>query len=474
MRSIGRIFACALGLGLGLAAFASAQRDAVLGSGGNLYLIKAGTYGSLFPQGHAAEPDSDVLALDVVRPGGSAPERLLVPGTEGADVERLPSLLFEESSGTVFLVWERRINFIHPILMLSGFTGGGSWLDPIEILGNPFAPKNSPQLAITHDTYQTTEAAADAEPVTHHRTVLHLLWGEESNSGAMDTFYTPIFLENGTFIGRSPVYRLNDFDSAQAPSSSFDLAPGLLNALKIQNGRDDRTVVAAFTSPETRRVVTVEIDVLPAQLQQLADGARAHIIDIGLKLYPSKLQVIADKARAHIIDIGVAYHPAVVQSLAAQVYDYILASGPGSGDLQSLAEGARAHIIDIGAKLSGRGLKNVNGAATADDDGVTVEITPTPLTSLAEDPGALASHLLQIRVASSRPAPRVGAGDVSLFVSPGGQDVLLAWVEGDRVLYRETVGATDPSWRDALEIRLSDNLPLQRAVEILDQRIRNR
>ncbi|MES1211883.1 MAG: hypothetical protein ABUL63_06070, partial [Acidobacteriota bacterium] len=273
-------------------------------------------------------------------------------------VENSPSLIFEDKSETLFLVWESRVNGIFPVLMLGGLDAG-QWLQPVQVNGNPMSDKTSPQIAVTHDSYQVTESQE-----IRQRTVIHLLWGEENGAGAYETFYAPVILANGSFIGKTPIYRLNDFDDASVAVGLPPLDSGLLHALRIQPGRDGQTVVAAFISPVTRRIITLEIDVLPAQLGMLADDARAHIVDIGRRLsFPAKIQQIADGARAHIIDIGRAFQPEIAMSLANQVRDQILASG-GMQNVTLVADAARAHIIDIGAKLSGRGLRSLNAEAT--------------------------------------------------------------------------------------------------------------
>ncbi len=74
-----------------LAAPGVASPEAGLGSEGELYVVREGTHGDLFPDDTEAEEDSWVLALDVVRKGEGR-ERHLVPGTEGAELESAPSL----------------------------------------------------------------------------------------------------------------------------------------------------------------------------------------------------------------------------------------------------------------------------------------------------------------------------------------------------------------------------------------------
>jgi hypothetical protein len=464
MRRFARIFALLTVAGVaGPAAWAAAQREAVLGSKGELYVAKAGSYGQLFPGGKETAPTNPVLALDVTRADGKE-ERLLVEGTQGPDVEKLPFLFFEEASETLYLVWERSTTLIHPSLMLSGYDG--SWLTPFEIIGNPLAPKASPQLAVTRDSY---EEEGEDGPVTHHRTILHLVWREENGSGVSETFYTPIFLEDGTFLGRSPVYRLVDFDTGVTAELAPAALPQVALVSKVQRGRDERTLVVAFTSPATGRLAILEIDALPAQLSRLAGEARGHIIDLGAKLFPAKIQSLAQETRSHVMKHGGSFHPEVVQSLADQVQAFILAQGsvPGS-TLKVIADGARGHIIDLGAKLSGRGLRSATLASSTVAN--TVEIQSSDLEASSEV-SAFLPQLLQIRVASSRPVPPVGSSEIAVFMTERGQDVIVAWVDGNRVLYRESAGE---GWKDTLEIKLSPSLDLARAYEILEQRVKNR
>lgn len=461
MRRIALTLIGFIGLGLiGSAVWASPRREMVVGSAGEIYTARSGLYGQLFPGGKETLAGNPVLALEVTKPDGTV-QRLLVDGTGGPDVESLPFLLYEEFSATLFLVWETRVSAIHPILMLAGYDG--SWIEAFEIIGNPFSLKSTPQLAVIHDTRQ--EQGAEG-PVTRHRTILQLFWGEETGKGLVETLYTPVFFESGRFVGRGQVYRLDEFEAEDAGSGpvSATLGPNL----RVQQGRDERTVVVAFVSMTTGRLNILEIDALPMQLSLLADGARAHIIDLGAKFYPSKLKSLADEARAHIIDLGRSFHPEVSSSLAAQAHAYINGSSP-SVPLKVMADGARAHIIDLGAKLSGRGrgLKTASSTSTAPR---ILEVEPSALMATAEE-SPFPPQLLQVQMISARLAPEVGKGEISLFVSETGHDALLAWIDGQRVLYVETQGS---GWSQVREIRLTSDLGSSRALKMLEQRILNR
>jgi hypothetical protein len=456
------VLACMAGLGL-LASTAFASQEAALGANGELYMVRTGTYGELMPGQQGADPANTALALDVLRPE-SAAQRLVVPGTDGPEVETSPSLLYEEDSHTVFLVWASRINSIHSVFQLISFDGS-HWSTPIRIIGNPFSGKTPPQLAVTRDAFRDLDAGG--QPVTKHRTIVHLVWDEEGGAGQQETLYSPIILENGTYLGWNPIYSLNSFTDADGatPATSFETSPALIGAPTVQGGRDKRTVVTGFASAVTRRLSTVEIDVLPEELVRLADGTRAQIIDLGahLTVGPSTLPGFADQVRAKVIELGTEFQPEVAQAIADRVRAIVAAGGnPG---LASIAEHARAQIIDLGAKLSGRGLRPSFSGDTA---ATTIEVEKN---SAAPQP-TQGTHLIQFRIASSRPAPRVGAGPITLYLSESGQDVLIAWpADPTRLLYRDSNG---DGWNDIRELKLTDSLDFTRAYDILRERARMR
>jgi hypothetical protein len=456
-RSRRRALALALGVGLLASAASGWQREAALSARGDLYTVKPGVYGELFPEAPEALAANPVLALEVMRADGPT-ERLLVPGTEDAAAERTPMILFEESSNSAFLVWETSADS-HPLVKLARFDGArfAELAVPESVRGL----KSAPQIAITRDSY-TAGAGADAVAVS--RTILHLVC-EEEGSESTRTLYLPLILENGEYIGYGGAVELNRLDESPAAGLAYNLSPELVRSPSLQPGRDGRTVVAAFADAQTRRVVSVEIRVLPRDLSRLADIARNVIIDTGARLnYPQNLSALADRAREAILGAGGTFQPEVVQAMANRVADEIRAAG--GRPLQVLAGVARNVIIDTGARLSGPGLRNQTAAATAG----------TPQILEIERQGAVVeglspSHLIQLSFASSRPAPRVQPGDVTLMTSPSGEDVLIALAQDGRVLYRDSKAG---GWNDARELKLTERIDLGRALTILYERIRDR
>lgn len=443
---------------LALPAFAIRQ-EAVLGNDGELYLVKTGTYGALFPAGHEADPGNSVLALEISR-HGEAPQRVLVPDTSDKAFESSPAVFFETDSSTVFLVWESRLSSTQFSVRLASFDGK-NWVPTIEINNST---KSSPQiaatlqLATTRDSHK--EKDADGEPVVRHRTILHLTWSEES-AGGLEAFYTPVILVDGTFIGSNPILTLNSFDRSDDQPAS-PVASELVRSPMVQAGDDRRTVVVSFTSAVTGRLIALEVDVLPTQIRRLADKARAYIIDLGAEQKPD-VPTVAAKARDFILSSSGEFQPEVARSLADLLYAHILAqdSSPGPvNELKPIADDARAYIIDLGAKFSsGRVLKSSPARL--------LQIVEKP----ADDEENPPAHLLQVRTASSRPAPAIGGGIVRVFVSDTGTSLLVSWAGKDRVYYRDSLGN---GWSDVRELKLSDSFDLSKAYEVLDQRVQNR
>ncbi|HEV2843624.1 MAG TPA: hypothetical protein VG477_02160, partial [Thermoanaerobaculia bacterium] len=232
----------------------------------------------------------------------------------------------------------------------------------------------------------------------------------------------------------------------------------------ILSGRDERSVVVGFVSTSSRRLVTLEIDVLPEELGQIADVTRATIIDTGVTLTkPENRGVLASQAAKSIFDHGSAFHTEFLEALADRVRVMIL-DEDGSLDLVSLGETTRATIIDTGARLSGRGLRSLRPSAEK-----IVEARP----EADANSNAIIStshHLIRFREVASRFAPPVDTGAFTLIVSNSGEDMLVVWPLSDRVLYYSSQGEDD--WSERRELKLSNGMTLEKAFEVLARRVR--
>ncbi|HEV7517372.1 MAG TPA: hypothetical protein VGR07_13810 [Thermoanaerobaculia bacterium] len=456
--------AAALACSFALAGSAlAADRQAALGDSGEVYFVRTGSYGDLFPGGTDTSPENAVLALDVVRRDQPA-ERLLVPGTEGPDVESSPFELYETTSGALFMVWQAQVGTIHPVLNLSSYKDG-AWSPAIQVTGNPFARKSSPQIAITHDTYDVQDAT-DGTYSTGHRTILHLIWWEEAANGGGNVLYAPILLLDGNYVGSFQTFTLNSFVSGQSPSGVTGAAAELFRAPRIQSGASARSVLVGFADQATQRLVTLEVSMLPGELVSVSDYVRAHIIESGAKYLPKNVKGLADDVHDSLLGSGARLHPGVLSYLADQVRAHIIESGAKApGQLKPIAEDARAHIIESGATMVGSRIDNVTAKSDSSAFSPIVEEIPTPSGTAGPE------HMFQVNVDSSRPIPRTGSAPNSIFVSLDGGDSIVSWDLAGEVRYRES---TDQGWGPIKILTLDNRLDLDRAHAILDQRVRDR
>lgn len=458
LRSVLLVGAC-WSIGVGTAE-AEPQGDMLLGSDGQVFSIVAGEVASLFPESPGNVETA--LALDIRWPDGDQ-QRHLVPGTEGREPENHPFLVLDGETQTLYLLWESVVNYLHPIVNLITFQDG-TWGERIEIISSAFAAKASPQMLVQHDEVQ--ELDASGKLTARRRTVVHVVWGEDEFGTGRVTYYVPVVIDHGVTLLGSPL-RLNDLFPEIGVSTATDGELRLTSV--IRSGSDERRALIVFPNPGGDGIGIVELDVLPGDLAHLAEGARGHIIDIGFTggpLSPADIRSIADKARGHIIDIGVAYHPEVIRAIADEARGHIIDIGVrGDGgappDLQRIADSARGHIIDIGSKLTERGLRRAYAGGETRRLTVSTSTEDAPMTPVLIQAKAIATHA----------QPELSGTASHAFVSPGGEDVIFARVEEERVIYRQH---RLDGWTPPLELKLGPGLDLDTALSMLQGRVRSR
>ncbi len=430
-----------------LGPLAQAQEvSTILGQEGTVFRLNQGLYGELFVDGSEADPESPVLALDVRRSDGSS-ERLLVPGTETSDQESSASMVFEDKTGVVYMVWETLFNGQHPLLQLTGFDGA-EWSELIEITSNVFANKGSPQLLVQREADRFIEAGLES---SHNRTTLHLTWWEESVDVSRK-IHALIIFDEGLYLGWAPIIDLNNY-VLDADTSAPPEVPGLESSLSLRAGRNRRTVVTGFINPDTHRLITLEIEALSQVLTSIADGLRAQVIVIGLTA-GSHFE-LAELARAEVLAQGTAFHEAARQYLADQVALTVeqAAEELSPEGITAISDRLRAQVIVIGSRIDPGGL-----ADPRDSDIIAVSETAT---------GGEPLHHYQITVVSDREAPDVG-GPAELLLSESGQNVIVTWEEEGQVFYRESLSE---GWSDASSIELTDDLDRETVHRMLSERV---
>jgi hypothetical protein len=430
--------------------------DSAVGAGGTFYQVHAGRFGDLFGANPALPPERQVLALDIVVPGQPR-TRWVVPGTEAADVEGSPALLWDDRVATLHIVWSRSVtgNQPHAQLLLRSLTPT-AWSELVDLSGGSLAEKSALRLLETADEYTTTVGEA---VVVIPRRILHLVWLEDDDAGTPHALYSPILFVDGRYVGWNPVVALDDLVTAETPSP---VAPtdALRRAPVLAPGRDDDRVVVGFVHAALGRLATVEIQVLPGEVGELADRARGSIIELGQTMFPTQIPALAEGARGSIIELATTFHPAVASLVADGAAAALLAADPALG-LAGVADEARGSIIELANGIQGGGLAN-----DCSTEGALLEVPP-----LVPQDGSDFSHFLQLRSPKAFGAPEIGAGAVIVLVSPDGTRALVGWTSGALLHYRETM--PEGFWSEVRTLDL-DQVPSGDAFVALAGRIAGR
>jgi hypothetical protein len=430
------------------AAFAG-DGTAMLGKSGELYRVRSGVYAQLFNNAPNGQGGNQVLALEITRNG--ATQRLLVPGTNGPEVESSPALTVDRVTNRVYLVWEGRQNYHSVLTLLS--RGEDDWSEAFEFAADPFSFKSNPQLATTLDRYQTI--GADGEVSSATRVILHLVWFDDGGQGER-VLYSPLVVEDGDVLRANRIFDLQEMSSGNAASGiAIAAARGaLLQKPQVRGGRDRESVVVSLVEPATGRLATLELRSVTGELVSFGDKARVAIIDTGARNPGLPRGGIVDKARVTIIDTGRRLlRPAIADYLSEEFLARVRNSDPMES-LEDAAEKARVAIIDTGVSLR-------RGPA---------DKALSKVVEIGQSEGSTnASHLLDVRRASRRDVPTLPDQPLRVFLSQSGDDAALAWVEDGAVRYRETM--PDGSWGEVNVLTLGSSLSADDAYRLVEQRV---
>lgn len=454
------------------------------GSEGEVYLVKVGKPSEILP-GAGPGDDRLIMALEILRPG-APPEWIEVPESEGVSPDAPHFVLFEEASNTLFLVWQTRIGS-HPVIKLASFQDG-AWAEVVPVSENVWNSKGHPQLAVTRDSFTVQEGEITR---VVERSFLHVVWWEDTVDG-IRLLYRPLILEGGRLKGMGDVYVLNDLidpldETKEGATSPPVVEPDreLLESPVLQPGRDSSSVLTTFIDAKTGRLVVAEIRLLPMGLgklgEEIADDVVGYTPQDPTANPDSEIVSLASFVRGKILISGNRHHlnPRAVRELAQEVFDGIangsLASSASEGksppkpaeELRSLADVVRGKILISGARIAGETLDRFNTTSapsvleivTKDqDETIPSEQPPTP-------------HLVRAQLVSSLPAPEPPPdGQLpTLFVSPDGSEVIVAWSEESALVYRKAVNG---AWGEERRIGLSEDLALEEALELLRQSVR--
>ncbi|HVR29473.1 MAG TPA: hypothetical protein VMS86_08055 [Thermoanaerobaculia bacterium] len=404
-----------------LAAGASAHQSMsqVYSADGVRYEAIAGRLDDLFPTasaGSSVAGNAPALAVDVVPPEG-APRRLLVPGTEGEEQEVQPSLVYEEATSTLFVLWLAQGSNGRSHLLLDAMADE-QWGHRVSVTREAMVIERPPSIVLTRDS-----------PL---RTVLHVAWSAEERAGVR-TFYSPVVLFHGEYAGWNPRLELGLLDSH--PAAAASPPPGTVyRAGGVSDGVDLRSVVLAFANDTTGHLLTARSRVLPMGLVAFSDEARNHLIGVG-GTWRRTARELADDVADHLGGLAQEVHVGARAYLARAARAFVLENAGVIATIEELGDALRRHLLEAGASLLGQEFE------TAPQTCGLVEVGPDDA-----DQTEPAVHVFEVCRIRDRALPEIGEEEVTIRASRDGGLVLLTWRENDVVRFRlsEGSGWTEP------------------------------
>lgn len=455
-----------LALLLGGGAAYAAGSAPVLGNGGDVYQVSIGPYRDLFPDGSQASEDADVLRLEARRGSGTV-EYYLVPGSESDDSDRTPSLFFDAATEKLYVVWSSSNASTLTRINLASFDGS-IWSETIEVSGNTYSEKSAPRLAVTHDRFELAGGTAGESST---RTVLHVVWSEDTTDGEKVMYAPVVLIDGGLASTWRRVHRLNDYVSQSLVDDPFtgEVATKLLTAPTVDAASEPNAVVIGFADSGTGALVQLELSTPATELAELADSLADHLDSSSLC---SRIETegsdaitsVASAARHHIVLVGRRIRSRVLAPIADDVRSHLIAEARDlcdEGGLTSVTSNARHHIVLVGARAQEGDL--LEGAGS--DDGHVL------LAAAQEIGDDYVQHLARLQVKSERIAPTIGDGEPTILVSPKGTGAIVVWENANTLTYVET--GTDEAWSSSHTLQIGSSLSRSEAYSMLRDRARS-
>lgn len=262
----------------GVAMPAAAEEKSLLTANGTLYEVHAGLAADLgLAEGLA--PDDYVIEW-TAREQDGAIHVGVVPGTQNRNVKRNLDLAFDEPSGSLLLLWKEELA---PVSVLQlGILRDGAWKTSVLLPNLGFSKAYNPQMRLSHSTVRW--AGADGEPVVRNRSILSIVWWEESQYA--QARYAPIFLDEENFdFGNVAVYDLPALAGGGGPTAYEDIPSAAYMFPSLHSDGPAGAILASFGDLHGRKNVVVKITFptdLGAPDENNVTWMRRHIPIVGV------------------------------------------------------------------------------------------------------------------------------------------------------------------------------------------------
>lgn len=188
------------------------EEKTLLAPDGTLYVVRAGTGTELGIADAYVAPNDNVLQWSSLHQDGTR-DLGLITGTAGTSFKHNVDLAFDEPTGALIVLWTDEVPLVN--LLRLGILKAGRWTVSDLLPTNGFPHARNPQMLLSHPVVHTLDA--DGQDVTTTRSVLSVIWWEESN--VSQARYAPIFLDEDSTASQVQVYDLPATIGSAGPAS---------------------------------------------------------------------------------------------------------------------------------------------------------------------------------------------------------------------------------------------------------------
>src|SRR5258706_4457812 len=171
----------------------AAQAASVLGADGQIFEASTGTIQVTV----AGAAETHVALQQAVTSHGTR-TTVVVPGTDGPEVEFDPFVFQATEPGAVFVIWLSRAA-VHNVIHLRYYRDG-LWGEDVALCSDEFSDKAQLTAVLSRDALQSMDAAAS-------RQVLHLFWQETGGQGTL-LQHAPLLFVDGVYRGSGRIRSL--------------------------------------------------------------------------------------------------------------------------------------------------------------------------------------------------------------------------------------------------------------------------
>jgi len=240
------------------------EERSLLTPDGTLYEVRAGLATDLGAAGGSINPSDFVIEWTSRRQDGTIAIGLL-PGTGNRIVKRNLDLAYDELTGSLVLLWKEEMTVLN-YLRLAVFRNG-VWSQADFLPSFVFTFAYNPRMLLSHQTVQTQDA--DGNSISQTRSVLSLIWWEESNNGRAR--YAPIFLDETISSSDVVVYDLPSLVGGGGPTLTSDHAPSAYMNPALQLEGIGGALLASFADLGSDKQYVVRI-IFPSDLGKPGPG----------------------------------------------------------------------------------------------------------------------------------------------------------------------------------------------------------